>query len=49
MLALLGFAIYENTVGYYMMARSGTGTRDALRRVVKLPAIQAVALGLAAN
>ncbi len=49
MLSLLGFAVYENTVGYYMMARSGAGVRDGLRRVLRLPAAHAIALGLVAN
>ncbi len=49
MLCLLGFAVYENTVGYYMLARGRGGTRGSLRRVARLPAVHAIALGLAVN
>lgn len=49
MLCLLGFAIYENTVGYYMLARGRGDVRASLFRVVRLPAAHAIILGLAAN
>ncbi len=49
MLCLLGFAVYENTVGYYMLARGRASARESLLRVARLPAMHAIALGLAAN
>ena len=48
MLCLLGFAAYENSVGYYTLAR-GRAALDGLRRVARLPAVYAIALGLAAS
>jgi predicted permease len=45
----LGFLLYENSVGFYILAR-GTGTaREAVRRLVRLPAIYAFAAAIIAN
>jgi malate permease and related proteins len=44
-----GFILYENTVGYYLLARGKFGPKDALRRLSRLPAIYAIALGLVLN
>jgi len=49
MLCLLGFAAYENTVGYYTLVRGRSSVRDGLIRITRLPAMHAIALGLAAN
>lgn len=49
MLCLLGFAVYENTVGYYVLARGRGSVRETLQRVGRLPTVHAIALGLAAN
>ncbi|MBC7385623.1 MAG: AEC family transporter [Cryobacterium sp.] len=45
----LGFILYENTVGFYILARGKANARDALRRVLRLPAIYAFAAALLAN
>ena len=49
MLCLLGFTVYENTVGYYMLARGRGDVRSSLKRVASLPSLHAIALGLAVN
>jgi predicted permease len=48
-LAILGVILYENTVGYYFIAKSHLSMRQALLKVAHLPALYAFALGLIVN
>ena len=48
-LATLGFVLFENTVGYYYIAKHGLTTKEALIKVMRLPAIYAYILGIIAN
>ena len=45
-LVALGFVIYENSVGFYLVARGRHSAREALRRLFRLPALYAFALAL---
>jgi len=45
----LGFILYENTVGFYILARGTATVREALRRLVKLPPLYAFAGAIIAN
>jgi predicted permease len=46
-LAILGFILFENSLGYYFVARGHLNVRDALLKVLKLPAIYAFVAGVA--
>lgn len=46
---LLGMVLYEASLGYYIAARGNFTARDSIRKLVRLPAIYALALGLALN
>jgi hypothetical protein len=46
MLIVLGGTIYENTVGYYLLARGDFTSKEAVRRVLRLPALYAMAAGI---
>lgn len=48
-LANLGLIIFENGIGYYHVARSHYSWQDALRKLSRLPALYAVAIGIAIN
>jgi malate permease and related proteins len=48
-LATLGFVLFENTLGYYYIARQGLTAKQAMTKVLKLPAVYAYALGVVAN
>jgi len=48
-LATVGFTLYENTVGYFLMARGNYSVRDSLLRVIRLPFLYALAAGLLLN
>ena len=49
LLFCLGFILYENTVGFYILARGTATVREAVRRLVRLPALHAFGLALVAN
>ena len=46
LLAGLGFIFYENTLGYYLIARGRFTAREALARLSKLPTLYGALLGL---
>lgn len=46
---LMGGVIYENTVGYYWLARGHYSARESLIRLLKMPTIYAIAAGLVLN
>lgn len=48
-LCILGFVLYENTLGYYLTAKGNYSAKDSLKKVVKLPIIYAFSLGLLFN
>jgi len=48
-LATLGFVLFENTLGYYYIARHSLKAKDAALKLLKLPAIHAYALGVIVN
>lgn len=48
-MALLGVIIYENTLGFYMIARGHHSVKDCLWKLVKLPALYALTAGLISN
>lgn len=45
-LTLLGFILFENTVGFFTMARGNYTLRDSLRRMSRLPAVYAFIAGI---
>lgn len=45
-LAILGFVVYENTLGYYFVARGSFSSHDALKKLIRLPAIYGFLAGL---
>ncbi len=49
LLFCLGFILYENSVGFYILARGNATAREALNRLLKLPALYAFAAALIAN
>lgn len=48
-LAGLGAIFFENTFGFYHVARSAHSSRDSVRRMLRLPALHAFGLGLILN
>jgi predicted permease len=46
---IMGFVLYENTLGFYFAARSRHPAAESLRRVLRLPAVYAFALGVILN
>lgn len=48
-LASLGFILFENTLGFFITAKSHHTARESLIRLLKLPTIYAFFLGLAVN
>lgn len=48
-LATLGFVLFENTLGYYYIARHSLKAKDAAKKLLKLPAIYAYILGVIVN
>ncbi len=42
----MGFILFENTVGFYLLAQGKYGPREALKKLVKLPAIYALGLAV---
>lgn len=48
-LSILGFVLYENSLGFYLTARGSFSVKDSLMKVVKLPTIYAFLIGLLVN
>jgi malate permease and related proteins len=48
-LATLGFVLFENTLGYYYIARHSLSPKEAARKLLRLPAMYAYSLGVLAN
>ena len=48
-LSILGFVLYENTLGYYFIAKGHYSTKESVRKVLKLPIVYAFAIGLLFN
>ncbi len=48
-LATMGFLLYENTLGYYLVARNQYTFRQSLIKLAKLPTVYAFVLGLLAS
>ncbi len=48
-LASLGFILYENTLGFYMVARSQHSVKDSLKKLARLPALYAFFFGVLLN
>lgn len=48
-LALLGITLYENSVGYYIVAHGTTTRAECVKKTLKLPAIYAFLLALVLN
>jgi len=48
-LSILGFVLYENTLGFYLTAKGNYSAKDSLKKVVKLPIVYAFAIGLLLN
>lgn len=48
-LALFGFTLYENTVGYYVTARGNNSAKESYMKVIKLPAIYTFFIGIMLN
>lgn len=46
LLAMLGYTIYDGTVGYYFIARGQLTARQAFRSVLGMPVVYALLLGL---
>lgn len=47
--AVLGSLIYESTIGFFIIAKGNYSVKESLIRVIKLPAIYAMILGLILN
>lgn len=48
-MAILGLTIYENTIGFYMIARGKHTASECLAKLVRLPALYALFAGLIFN
>ncbi|MFN7901863.1 MAG: AEC family transporter [Holosporales bacterium] len=46
MLAMLGMTFFEASIGYYLIARGNYSVRDSMKRLLMLPTLYAVGLGL---
>ncbi|MGH1398948.1 MAG: AEC family transporter [Alphaproteobacteria bacterium] len=49
MFMMLGVTIYEATIGYYIAARGSYSVRDSIKKLIKFPALYAIALALIVN
>ena len=45
-MAMLGVSLFENTLGFYMLARGTNTTRECMVKLAKLPSLYGFALGL---
>lgn len=48
-MALLGMSLYENSIGYYILAKGTHTARECLIKLTKLPALYAFGFGLLLN
>lgn len=48
-LCILGFVLYENSVGFFTVAKGHHTLRESLQKVARLPTLYAFALGLLVN
>lgn len=48
-LCIFGFALFENTVGFYLTAKGNHSATESLQKIAKLPSIYALFLGLICN
>jgi len=48
-MALLGITFFENTLGFYIFTRGTHSAIESVRKLIKLPALYALALGLLLN
>lgn len=48
-LSVLGFVLYENSLGFFITARGNNTVADSIKKVLKLPTIYAFLLGLLVN
>lgn len=48
-LGILGFTIYENTLGFFLTAKGNHSTKEAIERLLKLPTIYAFILAVIIN
>lgn len=48
-MAILGVTLYENTIGFYMIARGKHSTKETLQKLARLPALYALGAGLIVN
>ncbi len=48
-ISILGFTVFENSLGFFMIAKGNYTPREALTRLSKLPTIYAFLLGLLVN
>ena len=46
MLTMLGFQLYENTLGYYLIARGHYTVRDSFKRLLRLPTLYGCLIGI---
>lgn len=49
LMVIMGVVLFENTLGYYITARSHHTVRDCFIKLLKLPALYACALGVMCN
>lgn len=49
MLFILGFLLFENTYGFYVLARGNFTAKEAIQRLLKLPAFYAFSLAIPLN
>ncbi|NCT41676.1 MAG: hypothetical protein GW778_08465 [Alphaproteobacteria bacterium] len=49
MFMMLGVTIYEATIGYYIAARGSYSVSDSIKKLMKFPALYAIALALIVN
>ncbi len=48
-LCILGFNLYDNTLGFYLIAKGNYTAKDSLEKVIKLPIVYAFSLGILLN
>lgn len=48
-LSIMGFVLFENSLGFFFTARGNYTPKESLRRLLRLPTIYAFAVGLAVN
>jgi hypothetical protein len=45
----IGLILFENTVGFYIVARASHSTKEALKKLLRLPSLYAFAIGIILN